>query len=187
MVDLAVCRAEVSANTRKGDPLSKVTIPIRKERDSYTRTDVQDCPVHVHRSFYRPSDFVGEHGHVVLALGAFGWRQLRRPLKDWTARTRIQVACKGDPNRLVLLCVQEMEAWLARRGRGRASYQTLEEYAEELSQSAPRYHAPLTTLVELFSRVRYAEARLSSQEGASAFEAFSTIVSPENRSRSPEG
>jgi len=124
---------------------------------------------------------------LLLALGAFGWRQLRRPLKDWTARTRIQVACKGDPNRLVLLCVQEMEAWLARRGRGRASYQTLEEYAEELSQSAPRYHAPLTTLVELFSRVRYAEARLSSQEGASAFEAFSTIVSPENRSRSPEG
>ncbi len=114
-------------------------------------------------------------GGLALGIGAF--RQLQRPLRDRLAKRRIDRARNGDPSRLAVLCVCELQAWLARRDLPRADHLTLEEYAEGLSREKPRFQAPLAVLIELFSRARYSTEKLDPEEAISAYEAFSRIVS----------
>ncbi|NTV13709.1 MAG: DUF3488 domain-containing transglutaminase family protein [Desulfobulbaceae bacterium] len=110
-----------------------------------------------------------------LGLVLLGWalRGLRLPLQDrWGALKVAQAA----PNRAPWICYREMERWLARRGHGRHSSETVEEYVQRLGTTCPHYAEPINTIAALFVSHRYGSMQPGSLEVAQLRRSFAQLT-----------
>lgn len=118
---------------------------------------------------------------ALTVLFGYALHRLRRPIQDRIALLRIQRHRNGDPELLVTLCYQEMEAWFARRRLPREQGETVEEYAERLGGKEPGKCSDLAVLSQNFVLVRYGNQTLADGTAEAVYRSFAAITKPMER------
>jgi transglutaminase-like putative cysteine protease len=113
---------------------------------------------------------------VALSLFGLGLYVLRRPLLDLAGQFTVKRARRKDPRKLIRTCYLEAEKWLQRRGMGRDTASTVEEYVQRVSARKPVHGEPLTTLARLFIQARYGGHRLETAQAQEGYRAYLALT-----------
>lgn len=113
---------------------------------------------------------------LALALVGFVLHRLRRPLLDLAGHYKIKRARRRDSGTLIRICYLEAEKWLQRRGVGRDTSSTVEEYAQQVGAQEPLHGEPLNALARLFIQARYSKHALAAEQAQDSYRAFLALT-----------